>query len=182
MPGGRFHSPLWTPYALYGTVDYMYGWPAVEARNGFTAAQGTLNIVETIGYIIYLVTVARCFTGQGGFFRSVAVRSFTDLFTRHDEHGAGKLVLRGGRELAFAVLLCFSSAVMTVSKTVLYALNEVFSGFAYIGHNSASRVFWLWICPNGPWLVIPTYLIWMLGKDILDGLVGAKTLDGRKVE
>lgn len=39
MPGGKFHSPFWTPYALYGTVDYMYGWPAWNNHNGFTAAK-----------------------------------------------------------------------------------------------------------------------------------------------
>jgi hypothetical protein len=43
MPGGKFHSPIWTPYALYGTVDYMYGWPAWNAGIGFTAAQGSLK-------------------------------------------------------------------------------------------------------------------------------------------
>jgi hypothetical protein len=27
MPGGKFHSPFWTPYALYGTVDYVRSMP-----------------------------------------------------------------------------------------------------------------------------------------------------------
>lgn len=47
MPGGRVHSPIWTPYALYGTVDYIYGWPAWNDGVGFTAAQGFLNIIES---------------------------------------------------------------------------------------------------------------------------------------
>ncbi|CAG7924076.1 unnamed protein product [Penicillium olsonii] len=57
MPGGRFHSPVFTPYALYGTIDYIYGWPAFKARNGFTAAQTILNLVETAGYLWYLAIV-----------------------------------------------------------------------------------------------------------------------------
>ncbi|KAI5304900.1 hypothetical protein KEM55_009221, partial [Ascosphaera atra] len=48
MPGGFLH-PLWKPYALYGEVDYMYGWPEYLAHNGFTAAQSFMNLVETVG-------------------------------------------------------------------------------------------------------------------------------------
>src|SRR3954447_10069266 len=57
MPGGRFHSPIWAPYALYGKIDYIYGWPAFNARNGFTAAQTVLNLIETTGYVFYLWVV-----------------------------------------------------------------------------------------------------------------------------
>lgn len=182
MPGGRLHSPIWTPYALYGTVDYMYGFPAVEAGNGFTSAQGTLNWVETAMYIYYLIVIARRFVGDDGFVRGVAIRSFIDLFTRYDNDGTGKVVIRGGKDLALAVLVCFASAVMTVSKTVLYWANEAFSGFASIGHNDWSRLFWLWIIPNGAWIILPSYMIWVLGREILDGMTGEKTVDGERNE
>ncbi len=64
MPGGALHLPLFRPYALYGTVDYIYGWPAWRARNGFTAAQAGLNVVETVGYLGYLGVVG-WFAGGG---------------------------------------------------------------------------------------------------------------------
>ncbi|KAI4153321.1 MAG: hypothetical protein L6R39_001604 [Caloplaca ligustica] len=54
MPGGKWHEPVYTPYALYATVDYMYGWPAYESGNGFTMAQCSLNVLETICYLAYL--------------------------------------------------------------------------------------------------------------------------------
>ena len=54
MPGGYLHSPVWKGYALYGSVDYVYGWPAFEANDGFTAAQSSLNLVERLGYLVYI--------------------------------------------------------------------------------------------------------------------------------
>ena len=94
MPDGKFQSPFFTPYALYGTVDYMYGWPAYNANNGFTAAQGSLNLLESIGYIVYLWIVWQ--KGEGS-----------------------RRILSGGWA-GMAVLVGFAMSVMTVSKTVLY--------------------------------------------------------------
>lgn len=98
MPGGALHAPLWVPYALYGEIDHMYGFKQWHLRNGFAAAQSLMNLVETALYAGYLW-----------------------LWYRH-----GRAVVPGarravsGREGALALLLGFSAAVMTVSKTVLY--------------------------------------------------------------
>ena len=100
MPGGKFHSPFWTPYALYGTVDYMYGWPAWNNHNGFTAAQGTLNLLESIMYCWYLYVVGS----------QVVEWSYEGLRTLEVK----------GKGVNLAVLIGFSGAVMTVSKTLLY--------------------------------------------------------------
>lgn len=109
MPGGSLHWPLWTPYALYGTVDYIYGWPAWNGHVGFTAAQASLNTVETVMYIYYLTVVIR--NGAQGIF------SFRDLY----EFFVGDVDKAiAGPGVAKAVLVLFSAAVMTVSKTVLY--------------------------------------------------------------
>lgn len=94
MPDGKFQSPIFTPYVLYGTVDYIYGWKAYNARNGFTAAQASLNVIETTGYIIYLWIVWRY--GEGD-----------------------RRALQGGWG-GLAVLTGFALSIMTVSKTVLY--------------------------------------------------------------
>ncbi len=91
MEGGSLHWPLWVPYQLYGEVDHVYGWKAFNAGNGFTSAQGFLNLVETSMYFWYL---AKIYNG-----------------------GAWKA---SGRQGAQATLIGFSAAVMTLSKTVLY--------------------------------------------------------------
>jgi hypothetical protein len=159
MPGGRLHSPIWTPYALYGTVDYIYGWPAYNARNGFTAAQTILNVVETLGYLYYLWIVYRhgatVVTGRGG---KKLKKGFVWLLT-------GEKVV-AGRTGAIALLVAFTTSVMTLSKTILYCkslfvsfwgeflvltfvgLNELFSGFDNIGHNSPASLILLWIIPK----------------------------------
>ena len=108
MPGGAFHSPLWTPYALYGTIDYMYGWPAWNANVGFTAAQGSLNAVEFAMDIYYLwVVFTNGKVGRGGEEKKKDWRWF--VLEEKRVEGAG-----------LAVLVVWAAAVMTLSKTVLY--------------------------------------------------------------
>lgn len=96
MEGGAAHWPLWLPYKLYGEVDHIYGWKAFHANNGFTAAQGLLNVVETLMYAVYLWL----------------------WYSRGEATAHGRVVT--GRPGALAVLIGFSAAVMTLSKTFLY--------------------------------------------------------------
>lgn len=96
MPGGDLQWPLYLPYALYGEVDHIYGRKAFDANNGFTGAQGMLNVIETAMYAYYAW-----------------------VYYRHARSvGSKKVVV--GRQAAVAVLVAFSAAVMTLSKTVLY--------------------------------------------------------------
>ncbi|KAL8903403.1 MAG: hypothetical protein Q9207_003949 [Kuettlingeria erythrocarpa] len=161
MPGGKWHQPIFTPYALYGTVDYMYGWPAYESGNGFTMAQSSLNVLESACYIAYLY-----------------------VFWRHGEgqwtYAQGQQRSIGGGWAGLACLLGFSVSLLTFGKTVLYALNEHFSGYHYIGHNNTSRLVFLWILPNGCWIVLPAYMIYAFGTEILQGLsVAGDDLDSK---
>jgi hypothetical protein len=109
MPGGKFHSPIWKLYALYGTVDYVYGWPAWNGHVGFTAAQASLNAVETAMYIYYFVAIYRNASGN-----LLTTRSMKAFFLGDDDNSVR------GPGVAKAVLYLFSAAVMTLSKTVLY--------------------------------------------------------------
>lgn len=107
MPGGWLHEPIWKPYELYMRTDYVYGWKAVIENNGFTAAQSTMNIPETMLYMVYLylayahgTEVKASSTGSSRWFlsrRSIA-----------------------GQYGALAVLVGLMGAVMTCSKTILY--------------------------------------------------------------
>ncbi len=98
MPGGSLHSPLWVPYALYGEVDGMYGFKQWDLKNPFAAAQSLMNLVETLMYLGYLWM----------------------WYSNGKPAVAGGRLSVGGRVGAWTVLLGFSAAVMTVSKTVLY--------------------------------------------------------------
>lgn len=100
MPGGSLHWPVWVPYGLYGEIDHMYGFKQWDLRNGFTAAQSAMNLVETALYLAYLW--------------------LWYLYGQPGPVSAGARRTVRGRVGATAVLLGFSAAVMTVSKTILY--------------------------------------------------------------
>ncbi|KAI4742064.1 hypothetical protein E4T50_07496 [Aureobasidium sp. EXF-12298] len=166
MPGGKYQKPLWVPYELYGQVDHVYGWPAYNSGNGFTAAQSAVNVIECVGYIYYLYLVY----AHGRTEKNVQGTGAPD------KQKIGKLAQSRtvyGEAGAKAAVLLYGVALMTLSKTVLYlmaGLNEVFSGFANIGHNDASSIFFLWALPNGAWIALPTYLVYVSAKEILEGL------------
>lgn len=99
MEDGWLHWPLWSPYKLYGEVDHVYGWKAFHAKSGFTSAQGALNAIETVMYLAYAWA----------------------FFTKAVDVKGGKKAITG-RCGAQAVLIGFSAAVMTLSKTLLYCM------------------------------------------------------------
>ncbi|KAK4118419.1 hypothetical protein N657DRAFT_651327 [Parathielavia appendiculata] len=158
MPGGSLHWPLWVPYALYGEVDHMYGFKQWHLRNPFAAAQSLMNLVETVLYLGYL-----------------------GMWYWYGQPGArGERRAVGGRVGAWTLLLGFSAAVMTVSKTVLYWVLEYCSGFDNIGQNDPWTLFWLWIVPNGAWIVVPlVFMIYGMGSEIVDGLTTQSHLKGQ---
>ncbi|KAL1973726.1 hypothetical protein VTN31DRAFT_5286 [Thermomyces dupontii] len=168
MPGGKLHSPFFRPYALYGTVDYTYGWPAYKSGHGFPAGQGLMNLFETLGYVFYLSVVYRHGTTATGSGRASTKKVRKGLAWLLFEE---KVVV--GRVGSRAVLVAFSASVATFSKTVLYLVMEAFAHFDNVGHNPLLRLIFLWIVPNGLWLVFPTYMIYVFGQEILNALESA---------
>lgn len=162
MPGGKLHWPIYVPYDLYGRIDYIYGWKAFNERNGFTAAQTMLNLIETAMYTFYMY-ILFAHGKQSSKHGRGAPRPALAGFLGQQRAVEGKMG-------ALAVLVGYSAAVMTVSKTLLYWFNEYYSGFDNIGHNSAQDLIFLWIIPNGAWLVAPSYIIYLTGSEILQGL------------
>ncbi|KAL4810688.1 hypothetical protein BDV18DRAFT_149893 [Aspergillus unguis] len=172
MPGGKWHH-FWSGYKWYGTVDYIYGWPAYNANNGFTAAQGVLNLAETAGYLYYLWVVYRYGTPADG---SSSAKARKQESTLNYILATDKVV--AGRTGATALLAAFSASVGTVSKTLLYWLQEYFSNYENIGHNT----FWplvAWIVMNGLWIVVPVYNLHVLGEEIVASLADASTRRSR---
>jgi hypothetical protein len=101
MEGGFLHWPLWVPYKKYGEVDHVYGWKYYNSGSGFTSAQSFMNCVEYTMYLYYF---------WYWYSNGVKVRA---------AGGETRKVLVG-RKAAAALLVAFSAAIMTVSKTVLY--------------------------------------------------------------
>jgi hypothetical protein len=107
MPGGKYHWPLWAPYELYGKTDYIYGWKAYNEKNGFTAALAFMNLIETAGYFTYFGLLLKHSVARG----------------RGEPNNPGWLGQQRsltGEKAACAALVGYSSAILTLAKTMLY--------------------------------------------------------------
>lgn len=94
MPGGKWHWPVWAPYAIQCELDWTYGWKEWNAGGGWNTAQTVVNGVETLGYLVYL-----------------------GIWYKGNGNGRGVLT---GRAAALAVLVGYSAFLTTFVKTVLY--------------------------------------------------------------
>jgi hypothetical protein len=104
---------------LYGRVDYVYGWPAFEANDGWTASQGWVNLLETAAYLGYLYLVF----GYGVRESEVVGRGAPEELKRLGGGGFKWLTesrTLEGKTAAVAVLVAYSTALVTFAKTVLY--------------------------------------------------------------
>lgn len=111
MPGGSLHWPIWVPYEPYTRTDYIYGWKAITQKNGFTAAQASMNVPETLLYIFYLYLVY----SKGIQLKATHGRATTGFLARR---------YVSGNPGALTVMVGFSAALMTFSKTVLYGMQS----------------------------------------------------------
>lgn len=123
MPGGKLHWPLWVPYGYYGTVDHTYGFRAWNANLGWTAAQGSVNVIETAGYFVYLYIVYTY-----GVQEAKQGSGAPDKQLLGPLKGLAESRTVYGKYAAWAALLGYSTAALTFWKTVLFMFNEAFSG------------------------------------------------------
>ncbi|KAI9246260.1 hypothetical protein BDA99DRAFT_489919 [Phascolomyces articulosus] len=77
-------------------------------------------------------------------------------------------------------LVGFSAVILTVAKTVLYWLVEFYSGMRHTGHNELFDYILLWIIPNGAWIVVPSMIAIVLGKDLVNRLDTLDNINNNK--
>jgi hypothetical protein len=146
MVGGDLHW-IWSPYSIYQEVDYVsacrcrllvlfrlrfaqvYGLKALQNGDGFTNAQGTsapafVHIYHTETILAFMNVVESLF-------------NLCYLWAAHISNWAP------------AVLIGFAAAVMTLSKTVLYWMQEYYCNGCSVGHNSMEVLLVYWVIPNG---------------------------------
>ncbi|PSN67921.1 hypothetical protein BS50DRAFT_492339 [Corynespora cassiicola Philippines] len=167
MEGGWLQWPIWKPYEIYAEIDHVYGKPGWESHDGFGGAQGALNAVETVLYGLYLMIIYN---------HSVPSTSGKGLQIGEGIQG----FLSGGRKVHGktgnkALVIGFAAAVMTLSKTVLYYMNEYFSGFHNTQHNDWVTLALFYGVMNGLWVIFPAYMTVVFGSDIIEGLDVAAT-------
>ncbi|KAF8198350.1 hypothetical protein K438DRAFT_1824243 [Mycena galopus ATCC 62051] len=74
-----------------------------------------------------------------------------------------------------APLIGFTAAALTLAKTVLYWAQEYYCNYCAVGHNSVKVLIQYWIIPGGIWIVVPSFIVWRLGKDLVADLNVAHT-------
>ncbi|BGP13214.1 hypothetical protein JCM10213_005016 [Rhodosporidiobolus nylandii] len=80
------------------------------------------------------------------------------------------------RQSPLGVLVGFTGTLMTASKTILYWLYDHQGDWVFTGHNSRRDWWLLFALPNGLWIVFPTVLAVLFGRQIARSLqVAAKT-------
>ncbi|KAJ7267237.1 hypothetical protein C8J57DRAFT_1327085 [Mycena rebaudengoi] len=84
-----------------------------------------------------------------------------------------------------APLIGFTSAALTLAKTVLYWAQEYYCNYCAVGHNTLYDLIVYWIIPNGFWLLVPSLIVLQLGKDLAQSLnaadkIAVKAASGKK--
>ncbi|KAF5367705.1 hypothetical protein D9758_009854 [Tetrapyrgos nigripes] len=69
-----------------------------------------------------------------------------------------------------ATLIGFTAAALTLAKTVLYWAQEYFCNYCTTGQNSTNDLIVYWIIPNGFWIIVPSLIVYQLGKDLVEQL------------
>ncbi|KAK6434473.1 hypothetical protein LTR95_009341 [Oleoguttula sp. CCFEE 5521] len=176
LPGGWLHAPIWSAYELYGRVDMVYSPAAYWNGLGFTGAQGTVNLIETAMYGVYLYIVYAYGKSDGRQGRGAPEKEPLGVLGKLAESRTLE-----GREAAVAVLVGYSTFGLTFAKTILYMLNEAYSGFEGVGHNDTLSLIFLWIIPNGSWIIFPLYFGYVFGAEIVQGLDAATGTDKKRL-
>ncbi|KAJ1552568.1 hypothetical protein HK405_010810, partial [Cladochytrium tenue] len=158
FPGGDLFF-FWQPYALYATVDLVYSEDAYREREGFSTAQSTMNVVESVLNLLYL------------YLAHVA----GSLSRLRDRDGRTSRAAAAARAVAPPVLL--AATAMTASKTILYFLNDHFCGWCKTGHNDWRTFVLLWFLPNSPWIIVPSIIAVLVARDIARRLYGVELRD-----
>lgn len=100
LPGHKWHDPIFHPIAQWAAIDHLYGEQGWIQHEGFTAAQGVINMLEVMMLMTYAFIVH--FNAWGGIFRERPI---------------------GGKWAARAMVVGFGTGVVTATKTALYCMN-----------------------------------------------------------
>ncbi|KAG8988094.1 hypothetical protein FRB94_001106 [Tulasnella sp. JGI-2019a] len=88
-----------------------------------------------------------------------------------------------GSDAPLAPLVGFLASSMTLSKTILYMLREYYCGWCGVRQNDLETLIFLWIFPNVLWILLPTIIMYILGKDLAASLrIAHRVQNARKVE
>jgi len=126
---------------------------------------GELGFLWDFAYSIYM-EVDRAYADQGNtYIHALATMSLLEaclvywgLYAHKQENNRA------------AHLLILVAASLTGAKTLLFVLVEAWSGWYSIGHNELVPLLFVWIIPNGLWIVVPGAVIFDTSKRLIKHL------------
>ena len=77
---------------------------------------------------------------------------------------------RLGRGRLAHLLACIVTS-LTGAKTVLFFLTEAMHGWSSLAHNEFLPLFFIWILPNGLWVLVPFTIAFWTGRKLLQPAV-----------
>ena len=115
---------------------------------------GSLGFIWEFGYVLYM-EVDRAYADQGNtYLHALATMSIVEALLV--SWGLFAHRVNKNRD---AHLLILVAASLTCAKTMLFVLVEAWSGWHSIGHNEWVPLLFVWIIPNGLWIVVPGAVI-----------------------
>ena len=115
---------------------------------------GSLGFIWEFGYVLYM-EVDRAYADQGNtYLHALATMSIVEALLV--SWGLFAHRVNKNRD---AHLLVLVAASLTCAKTMLFVLVEAWSGWHSIGHNEWVPLLFVWIIPNGLWIVVPGAVI-----------------------
>ena len=124
-----------------------------------------LGFIWEFGYVLYM-EVDRAYADQGNtYLHAMAMMSFVEAVVVAAGLYAHKL--DRNREAHLLILVASS---LTCAKTMLFVLVEFWSGWHSIGHNGFVPLLFVWIIPNGLWIVVPGLVISDTSRRLLNQL------------
>ncbi len=115
---------------------------------------GSLGFIWEFGYVLYM-EVDRAYADQGNtYLHALATMSILEAVLV--SWGLFAHRVNKNRD---AHLLVLVAASLTCAKTMLFVLVEAWSGWHSIGHNEWVPLLFVWVIPNGLWIVVPGAVI-----------------------
>ncbi|RPA94953.1 hypothetical protein L873DRAFT_1775255 [Choiromyces venosus 120613-1] len=150
---------LSTPVVLYDAAFILLR-PHTFTPNPLSFLWRGHNFYATVDYVYS----AHALSEQDGF---PAAQSFMNLIESALNILYLYLYSSTGAGSAGGLVVGFAAVVMTLSKTMLYLLNEVFAGGRHVLHNDLSTFIWCYAVPSSLWILFPAWCTVWFGGEIL---------------
>ncbi len=140
------------------TINFWDAWYILLRPASF--AGGSLGAIW-LPYAKYVQIDTSYLDLNNEFIKTIAIANFFEISL-----GLTALYFNYRRNISLAVVLAFSSLLLTGMKTILVFALEALDGFTHVAHNPLVDLICYYILPNIPWIIFPFMAVFTLGRYI----------------